>query len=53
MTRSMDRAEAARRTTWAIIGSPASMASDLPGNRVEAHRAGMTAIVPGFTLSIL
>src|SRR5690606_3162285 len=35
----------ARSMTWARIGRPWRSASTLPGNRVEAKRAGITAIV--------
>src|SRR4051812_35224371 len=43
MTRDTIDDAAARRYTCSIIGCPSMSASGLPGNRVEANRAGMTA----------
>jgi hypothetical protein len=45
MTRETTGDASARRYTCSIIGRPSMSASGLPGNRVEANRAGMTATI--------
>src|SRR5580692_5240267 len=44
-------AACARRSTWTIIGKPEISASGLPGNRVEAMRAGMRMRISAIGMS--
>jgi hypothetical protein len=54
MTSDRPRAADTRRYTCSIIGRPSRSARALPGSRVEAYRAGMTATtVRGGTESTL